>query len=95
MVRVRVSDMITKEQALELKHNEYIHYNGCTRRVGPQGGVTIKIERYRVASNTKTWVTRPDDFSFTVKYGMRPRTYTVDNINSNMFHIESECPLNE
>jgi hypothetical protein len=86
--------MITKEQALLLHHNDYIHYNNCNRTVGPRGGVHTSIERYRVASNVKTWVRRPADFEFTVRFGMQKHTYTLDRFTAVNFHIESECPLN-
>ena len=85
--------MITKEQALALTRNEYIHYKGCKVETGPRGGKKYTVERYRVASQVKTWVTRPDEFRFTVKHGVKSRTYEVDNVNAMFFHLASECEI--
>ena len=90
--------MITKEQAMELVHGSIVHLNGCKREVGPRGGVTEHVERYRVASRIRTWSDRSGKagkFEFTVKHGMNPRTYVINGPSgtANSMHIESECPL--
>lgn len=85
--------MITKEQAVNLPHNSYLHYGRCTRTIGPKGGVREKIERYRKVSMTKTWVTRPNEWQFTVRWGIHKTTSLVNHSDADLFHVESDCPL--
>lgn len=80
---------------MELRHGDIIHYKGCKVDVGPRGGKRFKVEKYRVASQVHTWVRQPDRFQFTVKHGMKPRTYEVDNVNAQFFHVASECEVEE
>lgn len=90
--------MITKEQALGLGYGDYIHYNGCKVEIGTRGGKKFKVEKYRVASQIKTWATRPNDWMLTVKWGMKPQTYavgTVGGYNAQDFHLASECEIEE
>lgn len=82
--------MITKQQALSA--NEF-HYGPCTRTTGPRGGVTESVERWRRNGATKTWKTRPQEFSVPVKYGMRSYS-CIDQGNAREFHTEADCPLN-
>lgn len=89
--------MITKEQALQLSHNQIIHQDGCKIDVGPRGGKKFRITQFRVASQVKTWKTRPNDFEFTVRFGMQSQTYIISTVrhnNPDFFHLESDCPLN-
>jgi len=36
--------MVTKDQAIGARQGTEFHYRGCTRSIGPRGGVTTKIE---------------------------------------------------
>lgn len=81
--------MITIEQA---KTAQEFHKDGCTRTVGPRGGVTIKIETWRRNGATKTWKTRPGEFRIPVKWGMRSYDY-ITELDADRFHVEEECPL--
>ena len=80
---------ITKDQALT---EDAFHYGECTRVVGPRGGVTESVERWRRNGATKTWKTRPAEFRVPVKFGMRSHTY-IDQGNAHLFHAEADCPL--
>lgn len=82
--------MLTQEQALTV-HD--IHANGCTRTVGPRGGVKTHIEQYRRASRTKLWKRSPERWEFKVKYGFSSRTYSVNETNVHEFHALTDCPL--
>lgn len=87
---------MTRDEAfMVVEYHSAIHYNGCSKSVGPRGGVTTKIERYRPASQVKTWKRSPERFAFTVKFGMSPRTYEINESNCAQFHLEAACPLNQ
>jgi len=87
--------VITYEQAVNLKHGDILHVGKCVKTVGPRGGVTTKVERYRVASSVKTWVTRPGQYQFTVRYGIQKTTSVVTHCDADLLHLESECPIND
>jgi len=83
--------MLTRNDALTA--NEF-HYGQCVRSVGPRGGVTIRQEVWRRNGATKTWKTRPTEFTVPVKHGM----YTYGHIttrHTDSFHTSDNCPLNE
>ena len=87
--------MITKQQAINLRHNQELHYTGktfCTMIFGPRGGATEKIERARVSGKSQTWKTRPDEFRLPVKHGLYENG-AVTHLNKNDFHLAGECPL--
>lgn len=84
--------MVTKEQALKATN---FHANGCQKIVGPRGGITYKIERYRKTGMTKTWVTRPNEFSTPVKWGFGPRGTYITHHNADFFHVAADCPIPE
>ena len=84
--------MITREQALQLRHGDELHYGVCQRIVGPRGGVRYQIERWRVSGMTKTWKTRPEAFEVPIKYGLRGHSYLA-GYNAHLFHLATECPL--
>lgn len=86
--------MITEEQALSLGYRSIIHENGCRIDIGKRGGKTYHVIQYRVASRIHRWKTRPNEWEFTVKFGMNSRTYTVNQDNAHDFHLEKDCPLN-
>jgi hypothetical protein len=82
---------VTKEQAVE--ENEF-HRGECSVEVGPRGGETVHIERWRRMGQTKLWKTRPDDFRVPIKFGMRARdSWYLTPDNAHEFHTADECPL--
>jgi len=81
--------LISKEQALTV--NEF-HIGECKRTVGPRGGVKIQVFACRRNGQTKTWVTRPNEFRVPIKHGFRECGYITDD-NNHKFHVASECPL--
>lgn len=89
--------MITKDQAMSLRHGQEIHCNvvrKCKCEIGPHGGIKQSFVRVRVSGQCKTWVTRPDEFSIPVKFGLYESGYlTQDNADS--FHFPEECPANQ
>ena len=88
--------MISREQALKLRHNDEIHFTGrhaCTRTVGPRGGVTINVTRVRPTGRIQTWKTRPADFAVGVVHGMREYG-EINQHNADNWHLAEDCPLN-
>lgn len=81
--------MLTIEQALTA---DEFHADGCTRTVGPRGGVRTYIMAYRRNGATKTWITRPGHFRVPVKYGMHGYSSITHNEVSHM-HAATDCPL--
>lgn len=87
--------MITREQALTLTHGDEVHFQTCTRYVGPRSGVKFRQTICRVTTHTaKTWKTRPSDFYIGVVHGLRNYGSITHNNNSS-WHLPSECPLND
>lgn len=84
--------MITRDQALALRHGEEIHENGCKQTVGPRGGIKEYILRYRVSGQCQTWVREPKRFRFPVKYGLYGNG-EVTETTAPYFHLVSDCPL--
>jgi len=85
---------MTKEQAMNVRYGEEIHYGDCKKVVGPRGGITIAQVRVRPSGKCQTWKTRPSEFRLPVKYGLY-NSYTIDHTNKDHFHLASECPLNK
>lgn len=88
--------MVTKQQAMDLRHNQELHYTGkqqCHIIKGKRGGETIKIVRVRVSGKCQTWKTRPDEFRLPVKYGLYENS-AVTHVNHSDFHLPQDCPLN-
>ena len=81
--------MITKEQALTAT---LFHENGCSRTVGPRGGVMVSMHPWRRNGKTQTWKTRPDDFRVPIKRGLYDYGYLTHN-NASSFHTNADCPL--
>jgi hypothetical protein len=87
--------MITKEQAITAGEGFRMefHFNGCTRTIGPRGGVKTKVEIWRANGKCQTWKTRPDEFSLPIKHGFNgPYSYITEK-NASGWHLASECPL--
>lgn len=89
--------MITREQALSLRHGDDVHYVGqydCKRTVGPRGGIRVTITHCRVTGQVKTWKRRPEAFYLPIKYGMYGYG-SISDSNAQCWHLATECPLNE
>ena len=92
--------MITKKQAMKLKHGDIVHYEGkdCQRIVGKRGGVTLKVVAFRVNGKLKYNKT---SWSIPIKRGLYESgciwymrdSVNGDNGNHDVFHLASECPL--
>ena len=83
--------MLTTEQVLALRPGASLHFDDCTRTVGPRGGVTLKVKRCRVNGAVKLWKTRPGEYRVPVKHGLRDCGYiTPDNVRR--FHLPADCP---
>lgn len=86
---------LTREQALNARE---FHVGQCTRTVGPRGGVTTHSEVWRRNGGTKTWVTRPDEYSIPIKYGMgygrRGYNYITQD-QAQHWHCAEDCPLHD
>jgi hypothetical protein len=81
--------MLTKSQAV---NDMEFHRGECTRTVGPRGGVTENVTRYRRNGETKLWKTRPAEFRVPVKWGMRGYAY-ITELDVRDWHTPDECPL--
>lgn len=83
--------MVTLDSALT---NREFHLNGCTRTVGPRGGIQEKVVRVRANGQVKTWKTRPGVFRLPIKHGLY--TYgAIESGNAEKFHPACECPLGQ
>lgn len=83
--------MVTLEQALTARD---FHENGCTRHVGPRGGVKETVRSWRRNGATQTWKTRPGEFRVPIKWGLK--TYgQLWHYNASEWHTAEECPLRE
>ena len=81
--------MITREQAITSRE---FHYGKCTCTVGPRGGKTVKVETWRRNGATKTWKTRPDEFSVPIKYGLYGYS-SIEHWDAAEWHAAEDCPL--
>lgn len=84
--------MVSKDEALTL--DEW-HLNGCTRTVGPRGGVTIRTVTWRRNGVTKTWKRDPSRFAVPIKYGFGHGAANygyLTNDNADQFHAPDLCP---
>ena len=80
---------VTKEQALRC--NEF-HSEPCAVTIGPKGGVKVEQRIWRRNGQTKTWKTRPNEFSVPVKYGNKTYDY-VNNSTEKHVHTAEDCPM--
>lgn len=71
--------MITKEQALKLRHGEVIEHASLKNSDGTP-------QRWRVNGAIKTWKTRPSDFSLPIKRGLREFGYLSPD-NAHEFNL--------
>ena len=85
------------KQAKALRHGDRVHYIGeheCIRKVGPRGGVAIRITEARVSGEVQTWKREPERVRVPLKVGY----YGYDSItqdNLHQFHLEGDCPLRQ
>lgn len=85
--------MITKAQAIELRHGQELHVEElCFTRVGPRGGKTTNRVVWRVSGRPQTWKTRPDEFRVPIKWGLR-ESNALTHATASLFHLPEECPL--
>lgn len=84
--------MITYQQALT--ESEFHREGACHRIVGPRGGVTETVERWRRNGATKTWKTRPGEFRLPIKFGLRSYDAVTDR-DAHLLHVVADCPLND
>ena len=82
--------MITLDQAKTV--HEFHAEGGCTKTVGPRGGVTIRQEIWRRNGRTQLWKTRPDEFRVPVKYGLYNYSSATTG-NAEAWHTREDCPL--
>jgi hypothetical protein len=78
-----------KQQALT---TNIVHLNGCTRVVGPRGGVKVTIIEARRNGKTRTWKRDANRIEFPVKRGLR-EYFTIGQHDLDRFHIPEDCPL--
>jgi hypothetical protein len=80
-----------REQDRQFGQMEF-HANGCTRTVGPRGGLKGSIERWRQSGRLQTWKRNPKRFRLPIKHGLRD-SYAIDDSNTYQFHFANDCPL--
>lgn len=81
--------MLTREQAMS---GRLFHMEGCKRTLWKRGGTKDGIVEWRRNGKTKTWKTRPKEFSVPVKHGLRDYGYITERTAVD-FHVAEECPL--
>jgi hypothetical protein len=84
--------MITIDQAKSLRHGSTIHYNGCRQRIGPRGGRSLFIQRFRVTGKIILWKKSPESFKLPIKFGREDSMYVTER-NAGFFHLENECSV--
>jgi len=84
--------MITKEDALNLKYRDELHFKKCRKKVGPRGGVKITNTIVRVNGKTKTWKRDLNRFEVPISHGLYDHGY-IDERNAYDFHLPKDCPL--
>jgi hypothetical protein len=85
---------MNKEKAVNACYRQELHYGECKRIIGPRGGITVKIEIWRVNGKCQTWKTRPEEFKLPIAYGLYDHSYVTET-NCSEFHLASDCPLNK
>ena len=85
--------MITRDQAIVLKHGDELHRGECVETIGPRGGLKRFIERWKVNGKTKIWTSKwLNRFRTPLKHGLSKHDY-LSEVNSGHFHLATECPL--
>jgi len=65
---------------MDIHTTSMFHYGDCN----------VKVERWRRNGKTKTWKTRPSQFSIPIKHGLYNHGY-IDQTNAQLFHAEGDC----
>lgn len=81
--------MLTRERALT---STEFHCGPCERRVGPRGGVTERVERWRRNGATRTWRRDPQRWEVPVKHGLYQYA-TIRSSDAERWHAAEDCPL--
>lgn len=84
--------MLTKEQAMSANELHFVGNGGCSRHVGPRGGVQVHMVHVRRNGATKTWKTKPNEWRLPVKYGLRD-AFSITQADAENYHTAQECPL--
>lgn len=82
--------MITAEQ-IEQRRGEDLHYGECVCTVGPRGGITLQIERWRVNGKVQRWKRRPGHWKVPVKAGLYRYDY-ITSYSAGSWHWSGDCP---
>lgn len=70
--------------------NGMFHEDGCHVIVGPRGGRTEVVVRWRQSGQLKEWKTQPDRFRLPIKHGLKTHD-AIDKTNCDKVHAEFEC----
>lgn len=85
--------MVTKDQCIQAgEKGGQFHFGVCGRKVGPLGGIKLRIQVCRVNGKCQTWKRDPFRFRLPVKYGLYGYGEITDK-NCENFHLDTECPL--
>jgi hypothetical protein len=91
--RIPTMQTITPESIRDNPHAEY-HFMGCARHIGPRGGMTETIERWRTNGAVQTWKRDPSRFRLPIKHGLYDYSEITDE-TADRFHFATDCPLSE
>jgi|6_EtaG_2_1085325.scaffolds.fasta_scaffold48392_1 hypothetical protein len=80
---------VTKDESIVAVE---FHYGTCQKHIGLRGGQTLHQIRFRRNGKTKTWITRPEEFSVPVKRGLREYGYLTQT-NAKDFHTAEQCEI--
>jgi len=86
--------MITKEQLIAMNGRGELHYTGsreCKCKVGPRGGIHLRITKVRLNGRCKTWKRNQEQFRQSVIYGIRI-AFHIEQRNAADFHSPKDCP---
>lgn len=72
--------MITKEQALTLKHGQFVYFT-----------VPMGIARWRITGKVQTWKTRPEEFCVPIKYGLFTHGHLTQENARHYYMTEAEA----
>jgi hypothetical protein len=68
------------------------HAGQCCRQIGPKGGITVTVERWRPNGMLQTWKRSPERFRQPIKYGLYQYT-SIEPGNAYLFHDADDCPM--
>lgn len=84
--------MITREQAINAR--EFHYAKSCGVKRGPRGGIKVTQIVWRRNGKTKTWKTRPDEWTIPVKNGLKTCGYLTQT-HAAAYHVADDpvCPV--